>query len=178
MGRAMKVMVASAACAAVPISLAGCGEDGVAQQQEIQAERAEAARIARQDERIRQLERQLREDKTSGESSKPAEPTTSRTESPRPTSGTNNSWPAGVAGWTVILGSSQTRSAAESIATSAVSAGLPQVGVLFSSNYSSLNDGYWVTYTGVLGSRAEAGARQEEARASGFADAYAREVAE
>jgi hypothetical protein len=53
--------------------------------------------------------------------------------------------------------------------------GLEQVGVLFSGNYSSLHDGYWVAYTGVL-SQAEARARQAEVRRAGFGDAYARQV--
>jgi hypothetical protein len=160
------------------LAAGGCGEDEVAQQQQIQAERAEAARIARQDERIRQLEKELDEEQVATPvDSSPSQSTESSEPSGAPV-GNSDSWPAGVVGWTVILGSSQTRSAAESIAGSAVSAGLPQVGVLFSSNYSSLNDGYWVTYTGVLGTRSDAVARQDEARASGFTDAYAREVAE
>lgn len=151
----------------------GCGDDEVARQQEIRSERAEAAKIAKQEERLRQVEQKLEADETGTTLDEP--PT--RTVQPQG-DGENDSWPSGVAGWTVILGSSQSRSAAEGIATSALNAGLQQVGVLFSSNYSSLNDGYWVTYTGVLESSAEAKERQAAARASGFTDAYAREVAE
>lgn len=158
--------------------VASCGEDEAAQQQEIQAERAEAARIARQGERIRQLERDLEERRSTATDAERPDPPTPIDDSAPPPTGSSDSWPSGVVGWTVILGSSPTSSAAEEIAASAVGAGLPQVGVLFSSNYSSLNDGYWVTYTGVLNSESEAEIHQGQARASGFTDAYAREVAE
>jgi hypothetical protein len=165
----------------VAAAIAGCGggSDEATRQQEIQAERAEAAQIARQDERIHQLEDEAKGEgegivsTATGEDGDSAEATTEAAPA-----GENDSWPAGFGGWTVVLGSSSSRAEAESIAAEAVDAGLPQVGVLYSSNYSTLNDGYWVTYTGVLDGRPEARERQHLARTSGFHDAYAREVAE
>jgi hypothetical protein len=162
-------------------AMAGCGSDESARQQEIQAERAEAAQIARQDERIHQLEDELASEGNVATATGKGRKSTTSEETARETtgsSGENDSWPAGFSGWTVILGSSSSRAEAEQIASEAFESGLAQVGVLFSSHYSSLHDGYWVTYTGVLDDRAEAGERQRLARSRGFDDAYAREVAE
>lgn len=102
------------------------------------------------------------------------------TTSPPPPAGGNpssggGSWPSGTAGWTVILTSAQDESSAEAVASRARSAGLGDVGTLYSSDHSSLRPGYWVAYSGVL-SRADAVARQGQARAAGFSDAYARFV--
>jgi hypothetical protein len=143
---------------------------------EIRDERREAARAARQDERLEQLERELKETKRQGgQTTPPATPPPPTPSSTPAATGGADSWPAGVTGWTVVLASAASRAEAQGVAARASSAGLQQVGILFSSNYSSLHSGYWVAYTGVL-DRAEAGARQSEARAAGFGDAYAREV--
>jgi hypothetical protein len=143
---------------------------------EIRDERRDAARAARQDERLKQLERELKETQQTDEQSTPPAAAPSSTPSSTPTAAAGaDSWPAGVTGWTVVLASAASRDEAQRVAARASSAGLPQAGVLFSSNYSSLHAGYWVAYTGVL-DRAEAGTRQTEARAAGFGDAYARQV--
>jgi hypothetical protein len=73
------------------------------------------------------------------------------------------------------LASATSPAGAEATAGRASTAGLPQVGVLLSDNHSSLHRGYWVAYTGVL-DRSEASQRANDARAMGFADAYARFV--
>ena len=86
-----------------------------------------------------------------------------------------NGWPSGVSAWTVILASKATEADAEAVATVAVDDGLPQVGILFSSDHSSLRPGYWVAFSGVL-DQAAASAAQQQARAAGFADAYVRFV--
>jgi hypothetical protein len=91
------------------------------------------------------------------------------------------SWPAGTDGWTVILKSvpkSDGRSEADAAAQEALDAGLPEVGVLDSSNYSSLNPGYYATFTGVYDTNNEAINALPRARNSGFPLAYAREVAD
>jgi hypothetical protein len=91
------------------------------------------------------------------------------------------SWPAGTDGWTVILKSvpkGEGRREADAAAQDALDAGLPEVGVLDSSNYSSLNSGYYATFTGVYDSRNEAVNALPRARNSGFPLAYAREVAD
>jgi hypothetical protein len=80
----------------------------------------------------------------------------------------------------VILASvaqSQGRSEADAIAQRARAAGLPEVGVLFSSDFSSLRPGWWAVYSGVYDSDAEARAAVPRARSSGFPSAYPRRVA-
>jgi hypothetical protein len=107
-------------------------------------------------------------------------PTTTTSPTTTTPSGTI-SWPAGKDGWTVILKSVPTsdgRSEADAAAQDALDAGLPEVGVLDSSNYSSLNPGYYATFTGVYDTRDEAINALPRARNSGFPLAYAREVAD
>jgi hypothetical protein len=90
------------------------------------------------------------------------------------------SWPARD-GYTVVLRStptSQGRGPAESTAQQARNNGLPEVGILESSDYSSLNPGYYVTFTGVYDTENEAENALPRARTSGFPTAYVREVAD
>lgn len=155
----------------------GCGDDDSVSEAEIARERAEAAKIARQDERLKQLEEQIEEG-----TGKTGDVTVQEVTSPSgssgtvgPISGDHDSWPAGLSAWTVILASESSRDAAEAKALEAEGAGLPQVGVLYSSNYASLTRGYYVAFTGVL-SRTEASVRRVEAQGAGFTDAYVRQV--
>jgi hypothetical protein len=82
-------------------------------------------------------------------------------------------WPSGTNGWTVVLASyPQTggRKVAEARAKQARARGLPQVGVLDSSSYASLHPGYWIVFSGIYASEAEATSALEGARkASGTA---------
>lgn len=94
---------------------------------------------------------------------------------PSPGVTATSTWPAATSGWTVILGSVGSQAEATHLLTRAVQAGLPEPGILLSSEHSSLRAGYWVTFTGVL-SHESALARQQAARAAGFSDAYARYV--
>jgi hypothetical protein len=76
-------------------------------------------------------------------------------------------WPADEDGWTIAVASlPQTtgRAAALDRARSARRKGLPQVGVLDSSRYASLHPGYWIVFTGVYSSEAEATSALEDAR--------------
>jgi hypothetical protein len=95
--------------------------------------------------------------------------------------GTTISWPSGKDGYTVILRSTPTsdgRGPAEAAAQRAINAGLPQVGILDSSNFSSLRSGYYVTFTGVYDTLNEAEAALPRARSAGFPLSYVREVAD
>ena len=56
------------------------------------------------------------------------------------------------------------RKAADARAKQARAKGLPQVGVLDSSSYASLHPGYWVVFSGIYGSEAEATSALEAAR--------------
>jgi len=84
-------------------------------------------------------------------------------------------WPVGKSGWTVVLESLPAaggRPAAVARARVAKRNGLRNVGVLVSSQYSSLHPGYYVVFAGVYGSQAAATAAISGAHAHGFPDAY------
>ncbi|HYZ76849.1 MAG TPA: SPOR domain-containing protein [Gaiellaceae bacterium] len=88
-------------------------------------------------------------------------------------------WPAGKTGYTVVLNSVPTssgRAPAVRLAKSALKAGLTNVGVLDSSSYSSLHPGYYVVFSGIFSSLAEAQDALASARSSGYTSAYARPI--
>ena len=96
-------------------------------------------------------------------------PTTSVLGSP-PEAGASGivDWPAGQDGWTIALASlPQTagRQAAVNRAREARERGLSLVGILDSSRYASLHPGYWVVFTGLYTSEAEATSALRPARA-------------
>ena len=98
---------------------------------------------------------------------------------PPPTTGGGlTEWPQGENGWTVVLVSvPQTagRPAAVSEARKAIGAGLTEVGVLDSSDFSSLHSGYWVVFSGVYNSAQEAESGVDTAKGS-YSGAYARQL--
>ena len=114
----------------------------------------------------------------SGAPSTPTAPPPATTTAPRP--GTLTPWPAGQSGYTVVLESIPTsangRALALDRARSASRAGLPQVGVLDSSLYSSLHPGYSVVFSGIYDSRAQADRALVAANAKGFSAAYVRQI--
>lgn len=114
----------------------------------------------------------------SGTPSTPTAPPPATTTAPRP--GALTAWPAGQSGYTVVLesvpASSSGRALALERARSASRAGLPQVGVLDSSRYSSLHPGYSVVFSGIYDSREEADRAQAAANAKGFSAAYVRQI--
>jgi hypothetical protein len=88
-------------------------------------------------------------------------------------------WPANRNGYTVVLESIPTsagRGLAVQRARAASKAGLPQVGVLVSSLYSSLHPGYYVVFTGIYPSKARADAAVTTAAGKGFTAAYSRQI--
>jgi hypothetical protein len=93
-------------------------------------------------------------------------PESTTDESPGGPSGATE-WPIGEDGWTIALVSlPQTggRPAALARARAARGKRLPQVGILDSSRYASLHPGYWVVFSGVYASEAEATSALEAAR--------------
>ena len=107
----------------------------------------------------------------------PTAPPPATTTAPPP--GSLTAWPAGRSGHTVVLQSipkSAGRALAVSRARAATRSGLPQVGVLDSSRYSSLHPGYYVVFSGIYDSHAEAERARSTASAKGFGAAYAREI--
>ena len=106
-------------------------------------------------------------------------PTRTNTRPQRP-AGALTAWPRGRDGYTVILASLPTTagaSPARARAREAAKAGLPQVGVLESSRYASLHPGYYVVFSGIYDTLADAQAAVANASSSGYRDAYASEVA-
>ncbi|HYM58614.1 MAG TPA: SPOR domain-containing protein [Solirubrobacteraceae bacterium] len=80
-------------------------------------------------------------------------------------------WPTGRSAWTVVLASTRSKAPAQRRARRPGASGAP-VGVLNSSDYSSLSKGFWVVFSGQYESR-EAAAQAAE----GFGkDAYPRRV--
>ncbi len=76
-------------------------------------------------------------------------------------------WPAGEDGWTIALASvpqTKGRQVAVARAGQARKRGLATVGILDSSQYASLHPGYWVVFSGVYGSEAEATSELQRAR--------------
>lgn len=87
-------------------------------------------------------------------------------------------WPPGQNGWTIVLASvpqSAGRAAANSEARKAIDASLTDVGVINSSEFSSLHSGYFVVFSGVYSSEKEARAALDTAKAS-YPQAYARQI--
>ena len=111
----------------------------------------------------------------------PATPTAAppaTTTAPQP--GALVSWPAGETGFTVVLESIPSGSGGQGLALerarAASRAGLPEVGILDSSRYSSLHPGYYVVFSGIYSSRGEADRAQSAANAKGFQAAYVRQI--
>lgn len=87
-------------------------------------------------------------------------------------------WPRDRRGWTIVLLSlpqANGRDAAEAKAKQARDGGLRQVGVLDSSRFASLHPGYFVVFTGIYGTEAEAASALQRARAV-FRAAYQRQI--
>jgi cell division septation protein DedD len=93
-------------------------------------------------------------------------------------SGGLTQWPQGQNGWTIVLASipqSSGRAAATGAAKKASAAGLTEVGVLDSSEFSSLHSGYFVVFTGVYTSEQEAKSALDAAKSS-YPQAYVRQI--
>jgi hypothetical protein len=92
---------------------------------------------------------------------------------------TLKTWPAGQNGWTVVLQSLPTtngRSFALAQARAAEHSGLPNVGILDSSKYSSLHPGYYVLFSDVYTSLDDASAAAASAKSHGYPRAYPRRI--
>ena len=109
----------------------------------------------------------------------PPEPAPRRsTERRRP--GELMEWPRGKNGWTVVLASlpaARGRPVATARAREALEAGVPDVGVLDSSRYSSLHPGYYVVFSGVYDSLEAANDALADIERGGREDAYVTDIA-
>lgn len=105
----------------------------------------------------------------------PGAPSTNGVTTPAPNPNALATWPEGKSGYTNVLESlpfAGGRDNAVARARKAKRAGLPAVGVLVSSQYSSLHPGYYVVFSGIYGSQSQASAAVAAAHAHGFPDAY------
>ena len=88
-------------------------------------------------------------------------------------------WPEAIDGWTVVLLSTPVargRARPVSVALRAARDGLPQVGVLSSSDFPSLQPGYFVVFGGIYLARSDAVTALQTVQARGFDGAYVRQV--
>jgi hypothetical protein len=88
-------------------------------------------------------------------------------------------WPAGRSGWTVVLDSLPSvngRAPATAEARQALHLGLKKVGVLDSSQFSSLHPGYFVVFFGVYDTQAAAQSSIIDAHQKGYGGAYPRRI--
>jgi len=122
---------------------------------------------------------------TTGKLPTPPEPTTpsppaaAPPASPQPSPNAILRWPAGKSGYTVVLESipaGNGRADAVARARKAKQKGVAQVGIIDSSNYSSLHAGYFAIFAGVYATRPEAESASSSAHSSGFPDAYVAQV--
>jgi len=117
----------------------------------------------------------------SGTSTLPTAPEPTTVEPPPPPPPPSNQlveWPPGQNGWTIVLASipqSAGRAAAASEGRKALSAGLTDVGVLNSSEFSSLHAGYFVVFSGIYNSQSEARGNLDAAKGT-YPQAYARQI--
>jgi hypothetical protein len=114
--------------------------------------------------------------KAAGTLPKPPEPTAT----PSKHAKGNQVWPAGKTGWTIVLVSypkTAGKPAAQTTADKAARAGLAEVGVLDSSGYPSLQPGYFVVFSGIYDTQAQANAAVTGAHQAGFGAAYSRQIA-
>jgi hypothetical protein len=121
-------------------------------------------------------------ERTNGQSTTPTgtgaqePPAPSRKNLPPPTL---KQWPTGQSGWTVVLASLPTangRDFALAQARAAEHGGLQAVGIIDSSQFSSLHPGYYVLFAGVYNSFDDASTGATTARAHGYPRAYPKRI--
>jgi hypothetical protein len=104
---------------------------------------------------------------------------TTTTPKPKPPPATLVSWPAGRSGWTIVLDSipsANGRAGAVGEAKQALRLGLKQVGVLDSSQFSSLHPGYLVVFAGIYPTEAAAESHVIDAHRRGYPGPYPRRI--
>jgi hypothetical protein len=81
------------------------------------------------------------------------------------------SWPGGRQGWTVIIRQTRSRGEAEGRARQLAGRGV-QVGLLRSNDFTTLDQGFWMVFSGVFSSRAQAAGHQRRLGNRAPATAY------
>jgi hypothetical protein len=88
-------------------------------------------------------------------------------------------WPVSKGGWTIVLDSvpaTNGRTGAAAEAKQALRLGMQQVGVIDSSRFSSLHPGYFVVFSGIYDTEAEAQSHVIEAHRHGYRGPYPRRI--
>ncbi len=109
----------------------------------------------------------------------PPSATTRAAPPPPPPPQTLAVWPVGRGGWTIVLDSvpaTNGREGAAAEAKQALRLGMKQVGVIDSSQFSSLHPGYFVVFAGIYGSEAEAQSHVIDAHRHGYRGPYPRRI--
>ena len=114
---------------------------------------------------------------TTAPTTSPTSPTTTPTTPPTSTTaaGGSGDWPAGKEGWTLVVYSLPSEARATQKAADVQVQGL-EAGVLDSNDFISLCPGYFVVFSGVFDSKAQAQARYDQFRDKGFGAMYVREI--
>jgi hypothetical protein len=105
----------------------------------------------------------------------PGSPSTNVVTTPTPNPNALAEWPSGKSGYTDVLESlpqNGGRANALARARTAKRAGIPAVGVLLSSGFSSLHPGYYVVFSGIYGTQGQASGALSTVHARGFPHAY------
>lgn len=158
----------------------GCGDSDsgvaneLAKQREIAAAKKQGAQDATQSAKIRQLQRELRIKKNDTKSVVIVESGSEAPVAATPVVSGTDDWPGGSA-YTTVLASLGSESEAIDFQSEARSDGL-DAGILESSNYGSLNPGYWVVFSGTYDSSEGASERASYAKGLGYSSAYPRFV--
>jgi hypothetical protein len=88
-------------------------------------------------------------------------------------------WPPAKSGWTIVLDSvpsANSRAASIAEARQALHVGMKQVGVLDSARFSSLHPGYYVVFSGIYDTEAEAQSHVIDAHRHGYRGPYPRRI--
>ena len=98
---------------------------------------------------------------------------------PPPPKATLAVWPVGKSGWTIVLDSvpaTNGRTGAAAEAKQAARLGMKDVGVIDSSQFSSLHPGYFVVFAGIYDTEAEAQSDVIDAHRHGYRNPYPRRI--
>jgi hypothetical protein len=83
-------------------------------------------------------------------------PTPTATQAPSGSGKGDAEWPSGRTAWTVILASERSKSAAQHQADALAQKGIAGVGVVHSDDFSSLDPGSWIVFSGQYDSQSQA----------------------
>jgi septal ring-binding cell division protein DamX len=111
----------------------------------------------------------------SPEPSPSPEASPTETATAEPSTGSFPGWTGSDGDYTIIIASEESQSKAEAVATKAQNDNGLTVGILNSDDYSSLNGGYYVVFSGTYSSKSDAEADLDSVR-DNYSDAYIKSI--